>query len=145
MNHDISHQPIASIMPLRPFPLSLNVGTDIASIGRMRKIIDRDRSDPKYLIGLLKRILTRRERIQFWNRYATFDLRNDIAAKKVCEFLAGRYVLRYMYLPPAMLEGAKSPSISTFSIISAVRLSVILTDRRPGLLPKKPLSKLSPA
>ncbi|KAK5163224.1 uncharacterized protein LTR77_010810 [Saxophila tyrrhenica] len=81
-------------MPIRPFPFELNIGTDVAHVSRIKNLLVKDAAQPKNLVGFLKRVLTRRERVQFWSRYGSFDLQDPKAARAVHQFLAGRFAAK---------------------------------------------------
>lgn len=87
-NHRITSSHHHPTMPIRPFPFPLSVGTDIVHIDRIRKVIDDGKNPTHNLVHLARRILTRHERVKFWNRYETWNLRRS--TWNIAQFLAGR-------------------------------------------------------
>lgn len=90
--HKHSHeQSIAPLMPIRPFPVPLRVGVDVCNISRIRRIIAHNESvSSDRLERFLKRILTKPERLYFWDRFGP-ACRIGEKHGTVSEYLAGRY------------------------------------------------------
>lgn len=77
-------------MPPRPFNFPLSVGIDICNARRFAKHLSLDGAHPKHLIGYLRRILTRRERVQYWERYGRGSVADEQFLWTVANHLAGR-------------------------------------------------------
>lgn len=80
-----------TLMPLRPFPFPLRVGTDICSIARIRKLLTpRSKGTIPPLLRLLPKLLTWPERQHFWDRFTSAEhAQTELDA--VSHYLAGRY------------------------------------------------------
>ena len=92
LSFELQHHPThALIMPPRPFPLPLRIGTDLCNITRIRSLITkRDKGKTgRPLHAFLSKILTHPERSYFHERFGT----NESTVHKeedIARFLAGR-------------------------------------------------------
>ena len=85
-------------MPPRPFPYPLSIGTDIASLQRIRLLLTRNEEEvasDSRLARYLRHFLTHREQVHFWERFpnvkpTTADQLRE--SDDVVRYLAGRYV-----------------------------------------------------
>jgi phosphopantetheinyl transferase (holo-ACP synthase) len=96
LKRQVQHQPnLSPIMPPRPFPFPLRIGTDICYVPRIKNLF-KPTSHGKsggLFEGFLRRILTHPERVYFRHRFGTNEdiLSSDI--HPVAKFLAGRYAI----------------------------------------------------
>jgi hypothetical protein len=77
-----------TLMPPRPFPSALRLGTDICNVSRIRAMLARGKELP-HVHKFTQKILTAPERAYFWNRFGPPE---DILTKldTASNFLAGR-------------------------------------------------------
>lgn len=106
----ISSLPI-SIMPPRPLPIQLRVGTDICQITRIRKAVfrevptEKEKEQRTYtrpvnlshkarLELFMNKLFNHRERTRFWLHFPKFNVDDERGARRrrVVEYLSGRYV-----------------------------------------------------
>ncbi|KAJ4291615.1 hypothetical protein N0V90_009510 [Kalmusia sp. IMI 367209] len=83
------------LMPPRPFPFPLRVGTDICSIARIHKLLSPKPLSPvnSPLRQFLPKLLTWPEQQYFWHRFK--DVNNaEYELNKVSQFLAGRWAAK---------------------------------------------------
>jgi phosphopantetheinyl transferase (holo-ACP synthase) len=76
-------------MPLRPFPFPISIGTDIASINRVQKIIEQGHDNFRRYI---RRFLTEREQRLILRQHGDADLSDPMTVRRISQHLAGRCV-----------------------------------------------------
>lgn len=76
-------------MPLRPFPLPVNVGIDIVSVNRIRGILLKGHDNFR---RYLRRFLTPQERSIVLRQYGDADLTDRRTMGTISHLLAGRHV-----------------------------------------------------
>ncbi|KAK5129940.1 hypothetical protein LTR08_002700 [Meristemomyces frigidus] len=84
-------------MPPRPFPYPLSIGTDIASISRVRQLLmGNEASTPDTrLARYMRRFLTHREQRQFWDRFGTSgSLHRCTETDDPVRYLTGRWAAK---------------------------------------------------
>ncbi|KAH5339365.1 hypothetical protein HBI57_145060 [Parastagonospora nodorum] len=81
-----------TLMPPRPFPSALRLGTDICNVSRIRAMLARGK-ELSHVHKFTKKILTTPERAYFWNRFGPPE---DISTKLdiASNFLAGRFAAK---------------------------------------------------
>ena len=80
-------------MPLRPFPFPLSIGTDIASIHRVQRIIERGNDNFRRYI---RRFLTEGEQRLILRQHGDADFSDPASVRRLSQHLAGRYGMIYL-------------------------------------------------
>jgi holo-[acyl-carrier protein] synthase len=84
------------LMPPRPFPFTLRLGTDICNVSRVRRLLARKGDSMLYLKKFTKRVLTEPECAYFFGRFGP-KTHIESNLDTVSEFLAGRLVKQFAH------------------------------------------------
>ncbi|KAK3705655.1 hypothetical protein LTR37_013263 [Vermiconidia calcicola] len=116
-------------MPPRPFPFQLNIGTDISHVSRIRNILGRENVEPRNLVSYVRRLLTRRERVEFWNRYGSWDLTVQRSRDAVYKHLAGRWAAKEATIKAVQYRKLSFHDVIIRSPIYGEEMSAVILDQ----------------
>ncbi|KAK3704786.1 hypothetical protein LTR37_013617 [Vermiconidia calcicola] len=116
-------------MPLRPFPFQLNIGTDISHVSRIRNVLGRENFESRNLVSYVRRLLTRRERVEFWSRYGSWDLNVARSRDVVCKHLAGRWAAKEATIKAVQYRRLSFHDVVIRSPVYGEKMSAVILDK----------------